>query len=126
MNIQPKKKPALKGVELTTDQYFKKPALRFGEGKQTCTLTASRLRHILRALKENAPTDVIKAMENLVELEYGKQAPQPVVKIAQGTHVPTTSSPKPASKPPRKPQPQPQDDCDLSNEDEEDDPPGTH
>jgi hypothetical protein len=78
------KKTALPGIAFVKDSYFKKPALRFGHGSQTCTMVAARLRHVLRALLENDPADVIASMQALHEMEYGTGLTVEQPKTAKG------------------------------------------
>jgi len=96
-NTKYEQKTALSGVAFVEDAYFKKPALRFGHGSQTCTMVAARLRHVLRALLENDPADVIACMQTLYEMEYGTELPVDTAKPAK-PKIAAKKSPKPKRK----------------------------
>ena len=94
-NTKYEQKTPLSGVLFATDGYFKKPALKFGHGNQTCTMVAARLRHVLRALLENDPADVIACMQALYEMEYGTE-------LMVDTAKPAKPTAKKSAKPKRK------------------------
>lgn len=90
-------KEELHGIERTVDGYFKSPALRFGYGKRTVSLTVNKVQHILQAVEDNGVEAVLNEMRAFVAGGKGviltKSAPIPTkskgvpLKVKQKTAV---------------------------------------
>jgi hypothetical protein len=60
----------LLGVSYGMDKYFGKPNVKFGYGRHTCSLTAAKAKHILRAIKENGGKAVVRALKKLLAMSH--------------------------------------------------------
>ena len=90
-----KPKP-LVGVTFVTDTYFDKPALRFGDGKQTCQVTVNNAKRLLQA---GADAVVAALCELVAKLDPKWEPATTSVKKPKTAKIAVVTKPKKVKKP---------------------------